>query len=506
MLLHLKIFSVLCLVLPWSLANAADPAKKSFSGIMSGTMKSGLPISTNNSFINRIIYPRGGEFLFYSSRWCGDSDVAHYYEKNAQEDSGKGAATVKMVLGYWIDDASAASSVPTESNWFSIAYGTLDVNGSAISNLYRSSSGQKMSASKTLLNEYSRLMGLAKLAPAGKNLKLYSAAMVCHEYQGLEGTEPEKEAPVATQISNQLVNSGSSLYAKMDSMSSDDKFEKAMKLDITYNKDQITLSVGSAGKTIANSYLEKAKSINNFSYPSNAKNPDYKVGNYRGDVSGLVSKIGALVTSCDQELSNSTKKYWFEPFALNITCNYLHKANLIDLKNKLNMQGADSDSNSVISESLFKKYRDQVADAVATAAVLDEAQKILEDDKNINRNKTRCFDPSQRYLNKILASMVLPFEKKADGGYSFGDLGKMSLPESNYALGGAEPYYKNDVAVFMNYKSVPKRPGLEFSRNEQPSMDFAAALDFNFHIRDIGCSDGPFYCKVDASPDVGVIR
>jgi hypothetical protein len=170
------------------------------------------------------------------------------------------------------------------------------------------------------------------------------------------------------------------------------------------------------------------------------------------------------------------------------------------------MSDADPSKDTVISMAVFKKYRDQVADNLAVAAILEEAQVLLEQDTNLNRNKTRCFDPSQRYLNKILASMVLPFEKKPDGNYKFGSVGKLLMPEPNYALGGAAPYYDNANAVFMNFITTKSRPGLEFSKSSQPEVDFSAALDFNFHLRDVGCSDGPFYCRLENRGNLGVLR
>lgn len=512
---YLTLLPMVGFLMSGSVAGAEDASKKGFSSVMSGTMKSGLPTSTSASFINRIVYPRIGEFRFHVQRWCGDGDVASYYEKNPDEDWGQGEAAVKLVMGYWVSmetpstdpTAPPADSVPTEDSWFSVGYGTLQVNGSSTAMLYRANSKNSMSASKIISDEYTRLMGLAKFAASGKSYKFYSAAMLCHKFQDSDDAGLEKATPLASQISGSLLDSGNSLQTKLAGMSVNDKFVKTMKISISHTKDKVEFAISNTGtgKDVTHSYIAHARFVKNFSYPLTVGPAKYTVSKYRNDVSPLISRISGVVDRCEQELANPEKKYWFEPFGLSISCNTLKKKNISALKDVLNMAGASADSETIISEAAFKNTRDQLADLLAIAALQEEAQVLVHNDSSLNQNKTRCFAPG-RYLNKVLASMALPFRKQDDGKYLLKDMGKFTLPESNYALGGATKYYKNSNAIFMNFADSGERPAVEFSRTSQPTVDFTAALGFNFNLRDVGCGDGPVFCKLDRGVIEGAVN
>lgn len=517
-LIVVSIFSALSLtVRAQSTAPGVTPKKKEkFSSVMSGTMKLGLPTSTSASFIKRIMYPRAGEFLFYSTRWCGDGDVANYYQSNPQEDYGKGVPSVKLVLGYWVEDASASAGLPDASNWYSVGYGSLDVNGSAITKLYRSNSNVQMSASKILRDEYANLMKLVKFAPNSKTYKFYSAAMICHEFQGVEGADPSVSSPTAVNISKSLMDAPTTILHHLDKISDKEKFSDSLKVCLSTSKgnsDKLLITFNDptcTGITISNSYMDSAKFVDSFDYPSGAAPipgappSKYTVADYRNDVAPLINRIANILSACNSEVASPTKKYWFEPFGLAASCNAIVASSLGSLKDKLNMSNSNPSDQNIISIGQFRKAKGEAADTILMAAALEASQSVLESNMAFNRNKTRCFDVGQRYLNKILASMAIPFEKKSASSYVLGSAGQMALPEPNYALGAATKYYVNSNAVFMNFLDVSKRPFVEFSKSSQPTLDFDAALDFNLHLRDVGCSDGPFFCQNERKKNQGV--
>ncbi len=464
--------------------NSTPVKRKSYTNASSGTMNMSMPTSSNDSTIDKILYPQFGQYSFYTSRYCGDGDVARYYAGNPQEDNGVGMTNASIVLGYWIDDGT--SVVPTKDNWFASAYSVIATESDPVTKLYKANSKNEISALGALSSDYKALMNLARYAPEKKQYKFYAAAMMCKQFQ--DGGDPSKESPTAIQISNQLLGIAPEVENKLNSRNSENGLFDSLSVTVLASKDKFDFQIGH-GQKVDNDFSEVAKEIFDTKY-TDSENNTPSLGQVRAAFKDSLKLAEQQIEKCEAAVKNAKRKYWFEPFALNISCNSLLNSNATLLLKAL----SGEENSSVSSVDEFNDKKNKLINNFIVSAVQETIQDQIENSANFNQNKTRCFDPSQRYLNKLMASLVIPFKVSENGKYKIDTMPEMTLPEGNYALGAATKYYENENAIFMNFVSNKERPAVAFSKETRPDVDFNATLTFNFHVRDVGCHKGVFYC------------
>lgn len=492
------------------------------SAVFGGTIKHSLSNYDGGAkdITKEIVYPRPGEILFTASKYCGDGDVANYYANNPGEDYAKGAAVVKLAMGYWV--AESENAIPNQSNWFAMGFNDLPTNGHTKKTFLANSSNEMM-ASQVYMSEMSNLFTQLKSSSAKKDFYVYSAAMVCVNYTNGNGVKPKTQTPTASVIASNLISLSNNALAKVSGSKNNN-----LKVSINIQPTNIQFDVGS-GKDIGSSFKNSGQSIESInSNPphrqktvtydcsstdakgnvvpatcSRQEDIPYNVGDIRGATKGAVYGARPLVDACKATLKDGGSiKYWWESLPLELTCQTLKPDLVSDWLDQLEMKGQSDSSGNVISEGQINSLKDQISKQLAAAALMDYVQSTLNSDPNLTKNKLACFPATGNYINKVMASLGFPYKAQAANSFKIDSPTEMTHPEPNYALGGYAPYRNDAKAIFMSDAASP----MKVTAGKQYNVQTNFTLNFHFHIRDVGCSDGTFFCKNEFPQGKGMLK
>lgn len=417
----------------------------------------------------QIIYPRPGEIIFTTQKYCGDGDVANYYAQNPQEDYARGAASMALVIGYWVVP-QGSSSLPTANNWFAMGYNDIGV-GSYTKELHRANKKAITKASVVYLDEISSVLKQVNRSSSKSTYNIYSATMICTKYTDINGSKPNFDTPTAAQIASSLIDISGNI--KMMTGLSADK----TKLNLDIQSDRIQMKsgggglFGGGGTTVDNAYQDLALRLDKADYPFDKM---------------LVTQIQKAATDCKDRLANNGKiNYWWESLPLDLTCQMMD----VDQAQSLLTQLQNKD------EKTAKEAVDPLLQLLMKTALMEQAQVQIQNDSSLVKNKISCVPPSGYYINTIMASLGFPYNSTNNYSFSISNPGNMSMPEGNYALGAYAAYRNDQKAVFMDDQIKPMvvKGGVTYD------VLTDLGINFNLHVRDVGCGNGIMYCKNERS-------
>lgn len=503
-----KVFLAICCLLIEMrvMAGDKDPGDKgkfkstgmSFS--ISGTMGSTLP-GVNDIFKNDFILNlRPGEGLFTSKRWCGDGDVASYYAAHPKETNANGQVSEKVVLGYWVSDVSTRA-VPDEKSWFMFGYGELPIDDGNLSTLSKPNESSPVPIGSLVRTEADLILkqlDTARPTLPGKPHYVYFAAMLCNNLEDSSGASVPSGSfsPRASSLASGLITYLNDIAENDVDSNLDDLAQNKKKVSVSFLKnDRTPVKVNFVGGSVSQSNFGSAlDSLNSLAYPSVKAPAVLKMGDYRSAIGSVKSKLTQLKAFCSGEIIKTDNEFWWESVPLHLTCKNIVGANYSAKIDSLNGGSAD-DTSPPVSQSDFKDIKASLMRIVGSSEILTQVQADIKN-QGLTQNKARCFPIGGRpYIETVIASLPFTVEAPVIAGskitYSIGGpKSEMTHPEGNYISIAASVYYPNAGAVFM----APGNP-MEVTTPLPPNriFDFSKTL-FQFHVRDVGCSNGPTYC------------
>ncbi|GIL17834.1 MAG: hypothetical protein BroJett040_15850 [Oligoflexia bacterium] len=485
-----KILLVLLLFSSHALT-AETGRKKSFTVQLGGSGSSGFQMRDLMKD-KPIAFPRGSELIFTATTYCGDGDVAAYYASNPQEDSAVGMRTFPVAVGYWFEPVGSAAGLPRPENWHLIGSGTVSAN-SITNKLKRANSTTEDSAYEVVMTEITQALAQLSAAPSGQSYKLSAAAMICRSFQDSSGVAVSQDSPTSGKIAAFLIQSKLTMRTMAQQFLSEKRLAELLNvnqlpMNIEYQNGQLLFSQSGSGhqsdyeKNVLSEFRE-------LKYPSSAKN----WGEFRDAIKNQLSRIQAAVNAEKNRFSNTQTRFWWEGVPLNLTSQLIDSNALQRAIDHLMGGDIPDSSRSLPSQNEYESLVKEFAVQILPSVMMESAQSEF----NFNttryvKNKARCFPVGEMYINKILASYGFRMSVGSSNNVTMTDPGGISHPEGNYALGGYAPYRSDTNAVFMNSLGSVLSVTLEAGKNYYFSIP--SAQYFKFHLRDIGCGDGIFYC------------
>ncbi len=475
---------------------------KSFKSF-SGTMSSNLPVISDLVKKSHIVHPRNGEVLFTSQRWCGDSDVANYYSNRPNEANAVGFNSEKVVLGYWVSD-KADGAVPDEKSWFMFGYGDLQIDDGSLTKLKMANTSSSTPIASLVSLEAELILNQLNAAPPtqpGKPHNVYFAAMLCNKLEDSSGASAGAGpfVPRASVIADGLAKYQAAQSENDAGANLQDLAENKKKVNVKFinsNAGAVKISFvgGSASRSHFGSVLEV---LHKLAYPSVKAPAVLKMGDYRTAIGTAKSHLDQLVTFCSSEVTKTTPEFWWESIPMHLVCKNVVSS---DFSAKIGSfhGGSAKDSDGPVPEAEFTSLKLDLMKSVGRSEILEQAQANIKNQALV-QNKARCFPIGGRpYIETIMAS--LPFEVEppekmgASITYTFGGpTSEMTLPEGNYISIADAKYYPNPGAVFMTTANPIKPMSVTTPLPGSRFFKFTRGL-FQFHIRDVGCTNGPTYC------------
>lgn len=226
---------------------------------------------------------------------------------------------------------------------------------------------------------------------------------------------------------------------------------------------------------------------------------------FNGDV---ISKVR---TYCDAEMAKvpASKEFWFDVLPLHLQCQFISPPNLNSYSTALRLGGICPSSSAVVSETDWRLYRAKIMGEIAVGAIIYEAEKKIASDGAYMKNKARCFPVGRPFNETVLGSMAVPYKFQVNNHMKFSDVGSMSMPEPNYALGAAGQYYSDPTrAVFNNTATAAAAatgaasavtdqfPKIKIDNQTYKTFyyDDGGSLMFSFNVRGLQSGAGGAQC------------
>lgn len=450
---------------------------------------------------SRIDYPEPGKINLRSVQYCGDGDVAKYAQLHKDWNwANKGP--LPFTLGYWV--APADNSLPTDSNYFSLGTGTLEIGASYISKFTQFDGKPDVEMLPAAVQAVKRIAALRSYrmqasAQATDNFRLFTGVMMCKEIKN-PATVSTDPAKVSAEMGNLIDKIESRAPAALAGASSWGNLNSDFKIKISKSGDTIVTEVGSGGSVGLDGELANlGKSLFEFAKPTvdSTKTPAEQLVQYRNamsaasfnnNLSQLVSDL-ASKPSCNQVWGVNPKEKWaWEPFALQLTCAALNKGEPGNLAQRVKELLSPE---SVPSDSDFKAKKEAVLAQLLAGALVQESQASWEGQHG-PLPKQRCFSSTGGidYIDQIMQSAVININNTGEVEYT------SIHPEGFFAIGGDKPYRESDLYTIFGMTKANDSFGLNIQRgtaNTIASTYMPSSSRLNFKVRGIGCSIN-IYC------------
>lgn len=467
--------------LHWIKSDAQTIIRKSFQGEIQDTISSSF--ETKN--LGPMFFPKRGEVLVTTEKWCGDDDVVHYYSQHPDEDYLKGSPEVNLVLGFFTAPGNIQNPVPSVQSWLHLATAKIASHHGHTKKMMPTFQSQEVSTASILQSSIGKILETWKKQAKNKSdVSVYFLLQACRQW-GINQGNQVSDQPTALDLSSQLQQHISSIEHWSSSLSASDinrihkiryRFDSSGKLEINEGPQSTTVTLPSW----MSSWL-------NVNYPQKS---DPKVKDLRDVIRPFEQSILGNYQECQSRWSNPQSHYWWEYFAYENECELMRP--LHQLWQEIFLAGMPDEAPLSITLDQFRNLKLQIAQKVVGFKVLAAIYRNF--DQIANKHKTACFPASGKHINNILASLAVPLEQR-DTEISFKAVGRMSHPEPLYALGQAAPYQQDWYANFMPQNPNPQVMGIRLQPGKSYNLNInGLAMHFHLHMRDAGCHDGPIYC------------
>lgn len=505
-----------------------------------------LPVMLSTEQPPAIKYTPAGEISVSALRMCGDGDVERFSNDHTSFDfMPHEVHEMDVVVGYWVveEGSSGNALVPTQSNWFPVAYKKVPIAEKPAELVYEGrflpTTHAKIATSANVMNLMKfDLMNLHTLAKSSfeskKNYRIYAGAFGCMDADGQDQIISETSSDYKYKASpvESLRSLESGLPAAVDSM-----FGGSMILaDLLNNKKlKIDLKSNVAGRMV----------------PSAAPTPyDYEFGNHGIDLKdeapklyGIYKKImetdyptpvptdaaaykaamagsdwylevsgysaGDKINYCNSvgATSNKDAKVYqnLEAFSLNLACKNLYNVGGLDTAFKELAQPS-----TVPSPADFINLKKALAKRYFLAASFEAAQKDM--DSKAETSRVGCFKkPGQdKLIGRLLSAYPFHFEVVGEKYVIKSHITNHLHPETLFAIRDFSRYFESDeIAIWgqvvpgqleaqvhdLQNKSILLKLDnkTDLMKNKVEDSTFNNPININFKVRSVGGSC-TFFC------------
>jgi hypothetical protein len=396
-------------------------------------------------------------------RTCGDGDVVHFAGNHPNFEYVPSDATqFDVIMGYWIVEENATNIMPTEGNWFPIAYKKVPIATSESNRIYEGhfhpinhASTPNTTNVMTLIR--SELLHLYQLSTQSfersKNYRVFSAAFGCANPDGAEDLDQGKAfAPSPVQILRSLEK----LKVEVEDFNLDNINSNKIKITTKLAQDSqlfggpttqpspFSFELSSSGDVeLSGAAYEMFKAILGASYPAGQ--------DYQGEMNQLSFKdrldnfIGTdKIDYCNAMglKSHKTLKSYdnLEAFPMNLSCKNLFQGN--SLLEKYNALFSATRPDTLDKFNTAKK---DLARLFLTAAAFTAVQNEL---NKTSRSTAGCHPKINNGQNYVERLNSFPFKLSKPNGspiYKFEASGPVQHPEYLFAINQYTRYYSHPV-------------------------------------------------------------
>lgn len=478
-----------------------------------------------------------GQMNVSSLRLCGDSDVGKFASdhpswEHVEPDQPK----LDVVMGYWVVENNSQNVVPTQANWYPIAYQKINIAEDDKDLQWRGDflpiSHNSINAGVNVLqlvgSEMINIHALAKNSfGSNKEYRVFTGAFACiNPEEGAEmtpasATQTYEPTPVEMMHSLKEINAAANATFGSGNVNELIESNKKLKIELNALGDRnanyydrtptpYKFSFGAQGEEINSNLYAITKQILGLDYPSAASNlEEYKnvlrANSVYTTLSDLTDLTGDKIQFCNKigiPSNKDVKSYAYEIFPMNLGCKNLYSEN--DLSDKF--KAIFNPSSKPTSEA-FTTLKKDLAKRFYVAAGYVTAQDYL-NTKKVAR--TGCFQKNgQNLISRLVAAYPLGY-KVTNGKYLLQPNKDNHVhPESLFAIHDFDKYWSNDKMAVWGQVTVDKdnldlnniqndaiylplgRKGdLESSKVERSS--FNVPINIRFKTRTVGGSCPPF--------------